>query len=1147
MAEQSTVHRGWLTTRDGEKYAPATLISNVFAHDGTPYDTKVKQYIAQGKGETTESLESINNRINTLDGEVDTAVQRLDNKDSEIENKLANFGDDQDDTLFIIDRNSNVIAYIDENGVTSTNFTVPGATNFKAAAEDIIDLQERMVTAEGDINALDESLRNIGVDEDDDTFYIIDSAENVIAYVNKDGIHSINFVIDNKSDYLALLEQVEKNVDDIQKLFKADEEIRESIETLSNSVNDRLKNFDGSDAEAFYFVDGSDDKNVIAYIDKDGIHTTGLGVTEAGINVKAVLNIHDESGNVVAYIDSNGVHSSNFLIEAEGTVLYNLSTVLFNLNKTDGELGEAIAAVAGDLSTEITKRTNSDTNLQNQIDATNTRTQYLDATASDKLFIVDGTENNNVIAYIDSSGVHSVEFFAEKTDENGNLVILYKVNDLGDRIVALEGWRPTVQQQANQATIDIGNIYDIIGEETYVAGTEHKKRLDKIDNVLNLNSSDANGESTRLKRLDDLVGDADDIADAGVTASHEARIKALQDQITKESGDRDNADTALDSRIDTLEQKTEYLDASAADKFFIVDGTENNNVIGYFDANGLTIIDVRTKGLKLNANGTYSVVDANTATEYSLNDKLAEILTRLKGIDDLNSEEDVRLDLLEDRMGVQEKVTGETEPPAAGMDHKSRLDDIDDTLDLDLDNGDTPNGRSKRLDRLDNLVGVRSAEGVTGTHEDLINGLRQDLTTEQNRSFEKDRQHDVALRHTTNYLGRGTAFPVNNNGNPLQTGDLFTKVDSSTGTETAYVYSGSTWDVFEGLSQKLHYLNGMADDKFYIVDRNNNVVAYFSGDGLYVTDIKTQGIELNSDAITYDVLQQDFYKATPVSLNQQIHKIWKAIKGENEWTTTIWNKLQTVSNVMDFIGAFNTKTDLDNYENPNNGDVAIVLDTETEWVYCVDDNPQFTGWVELGKSTATATAIANLQAVVGRNTGLNPDSGDNKEKTHDERLKRLDDLVGQPGDKLSDEKTTHAAYIAALQAELATETEARLRSDDNLNTERTALAKAINYRGRYEANATKDEELGDIAVFGDVLKIYNETGWEDFIGLSKKLYYIDGTADDKMYFTDSANNVIAYIDGNGLTVTDVRISNEDGFFRNRDQMIFFQQTGSYRW
>jgi hypothetical protein len=46
MAEETKIlHKGWLTTREGEKYAPATLIENVFSRNGTPYDTEIKKYV----------------------------------------------------------------------------------------------------------------------------------------------------------------------------------------------------------------------------------------------------------------------------------------------------------------------------------------------------------------------------------------------------------------------------------------------------------------------------------------------------------------------------------------------------------------------------------------------------------------------------------------------------------------------------------------------------------------------------------------------------------------------------------------------------------------------------------------------------------------------------------------------------------------------------------------------------------------------------------------------------------------------------------------------------------------------------------------------------------------------------------------------
>lgn len=37
-----TIHKGWLTTRDGEKYAPNTLIESVFTRNGIKYDDQVK-------------------------------------------------------------------------------------------------------------------------------------------------------------------------------------------------------------------------------------------------------------------------------------------------------------------------------------------------------------------------------------------------------------------------------------------------------------------------------------------------------------------------------------------------------------------------------------------------------------------------------------------------------------------------------------------------------------------------------------------------------------------------------------------------------------------------------------------------------------------------------------------------------------------------------------------------------------------------------------------------------------------------------------------------------------------------------------------------------------------------------------------------
>jgi hypothetical protein len=187
--------------------------------------------------------------------------------------------------------------------------------------------------------------------------------------------------------------------------------------------------------------------------------------------------------------------------------------------------------------------------------------------------------------------------------------------------------------------------------------------------------------------------------------------------------------------------------------------------------------------------------------------------------------------------------------------------------------------------------------------------------------------------------------------------------------------------------------------------------------------------------------------------------------------------------------------------------------------------------------------------VVGRNTGLNPDSGDNKEKTHDERLFRLDHLVGVDSTDAAF-STSHAGRLNALDESLNNEVTQRSNDVANLKIRREALEKSVNFLGLYEADASKGGVLGDLAVFGDTLKIHNGSTWEAFDGLSHKLYYIDGTDDDTFYITDSSNNVIAYFDSNGLTVTNLRI--QDGVnntMRTKDSIMFIEPSSdrTYNW
>jgi hypothetical protein len=86
---------------------------------------------------------------------------------------------------------------------------------------------------------------------------------------------------------------------------------------------------------------------------------------------------------------------------------------------------------------------------------------------------------------------------------------------LGDDVEALKVWRPDAQNEITRNENDITRLYGMVGEDrtkNIANGYDHKSRLDKIDDILDLESFAENGKSNRLDRLDTIVGQSDDDA-----------------------------------------------------------------------------------------------------------------------------------------------------------------------------------------------------------------------------------------------------------------------------------------------------------------------------------------------------------------------------------------------------------------------------------------------------------------------------------------------------------------------------------------------------------------------------------------------------------------------------------------------------------
>lgn len=961
-----TLQKGWLTTRDGQKYAPATLVENVYTRSGKPYDERVREYI-----------QGLKNTSDTATTTLQAAVNNNSEKIKELQNNTAHFNGESSNTLFIIDSKENVIAYIDETGVNSIDFTIPNSISLSEVKQSISTINNTLTTLRADIDAYD----NIDA-SDSDQLFIIDSQDNVIAYINHEGIHSINFLIDEESmDYLTAIGKLTDCIADLDIAEQDIANLENTIEGVKSDIDHRLQNFSGNDDNNVLFIIDSQD-NVIAQIDADGIHTTQVSVTE-GIESRGekVLYITDINNNVIAYVDELGVHSIDFLIDSENGLIYPLKQTIENLLKADETINTKLASLLAainkeitdretainevkdllsqetdnrnqaieDLNTELTdKIENADAALYAAIDEVNQaldgridivedKTTNLHSNANNEsLYIIDKDEN--VIAYIDSTGVHSTNFFI---DEQSKKTIYALKETLANLI---------------QADIDINALISTVDGRVE---TEEGVRASEISRVEGLISDEATARDGAIQDLNtDLSKKIQDEADTRQAKDAEgiAYIDSKNNERIAAEGVLSNRAGALEERATKLETKTVNLNSNEyTDSLFIIDKEEN--VVAYIDGSGLHAIDVFVddKG----DNGNVTVAD------------LRNIKGRVVDLETWKNSAVTSINNHGNRITIQEQVTGETAVPTKS--HKTRLDDLETYVGS---SGTNSTSLDKRLETIENLVGKSDDTSAATTHEGRL-------------------------------------------------------------------------------------------------------------------------------------------KAHAASI------------------ATLQSAIENVSNVMDFIGAFSKMSDLLTYENPNKGDVAVVTDLATEYVY--DGN----SWIELGNSTATSTAISNLQSVVGKTDAL---SGG--ESSHHDRL---------------------ANHETRLQAQEARTTKVTLTDDDIViltgsggqdQVTLDAKHKAFNTAGSYTkvttdayghvTSGSNPNTLSGMGIIDGVTQtsfaayqVQNDT-WKT--NLENNLNF---EFDDRLYIIDKLNNVVGYFDGDGLTITNINLkTTQNTIGQNTSTMMFFEVSGS---
>lgn len=901
MAEQ--IKKGWLYTREDEKFAPNTLVENVYTRSGTPYDEQVRNYFeavrranATTEGETAAKLKEHTSKLENLQ-------QQITDTRNDIDERLEHFQDfDDSGILYITDEAGNVIAYFDDNGIHAVDVEIKSGMTLSQAESDISTLQTNLTEAQSQIKTIRESLVNIDASERD-TLYILDGMGatpeecNVIAYIDNHGIHAVNFLTDNTVDYITLVNSVADNTQAIIDLEEKHDNAASELWTTINENKGRLDNIDkyfryDQYKKQFFLID--DAENVIFYVDDTGVHTVNIYVKDARDYLSldaAVKNAEDNIGKLQeedAKIDErlDAEEATSFEHEKR---LDGLDISVKNLQDADLALDERLdveeetskshGGRLDNLESDVKKLQDEDIALDERLDKEETlsaehelkinalqkKTEYQNVDHDKTLFIVD--KNDKVIGYFDESGLHAVNILSGGSTQH-----------------------PTV--------------YDLNAELA---------ALHKTDSDLN---------------------------------------KAIED----EAAAREAADADLVRDISTNEQDIAAIKAvfnhnEFNDTFYFVDA--NKNVVAYVDKNGIHAVNVwfgSNTGSEAHGpiRDLISTVEALLLADENINNMLGNHEERIDSLEVWRPEAEQADVNLGNRIT---KVANDLSDEASKRDAddkaiNQRIDDLDDKVDAEID-------RAKEVE--------------------------SDLQTQISENLNLSTTGITNLNKVTNFYPTKPSSPQN--------GDLSLEGNN------LVIYDGISkkWESFIGLSRQLkektQYFDGSIDDKFYITDNAGNVIAYFSADGFHAVNMWVGSTEgTNHTTNVYDVYTQ--ITNLNSGLNSEIGRSTKADEEHDKRLDSIEGRLDNVSNVMDFVGVYQTIQDRDRANpDPNNGDVCVVRDVEgkgydKEFVYANG------AWQEIGDVSAEMARLDKLESIVG-------DPATNVAGTHEARLDGLDSALAQ--------------------------------------------------------------------------------------------------------------------------------------------------------
>ncbi len=475
-----------------------------------------------------------------------------------------------------------------------------------------IELETTQMAIQQQIIDLYDKLKNFD-GSDSDVFYVVDSNNNIILQVDQNGSHSVDFKSLNYS-----LEELGKSLHGFeQSVGSVRNYIDNATNTLQINIDQRLKNFDGSDSDVLYITDSNG--NIIAQVDDTGVHSINFTTSQYDVNnmlssldARLIKEISDRAigdNAVKEYVDSTSQtilqsltqtdNKVNTLIgsdsnksvrtianeelaaqllsgkaDADFKTLQQLAAWLEDHPEDVAAINLAIQVIQGQLG-GFEKTTNA---VKNYIDnATNTlqqdmnnRLKNFDGSDSDTLYIVD--KFGNKIAQVDSVGVSSINFITNEYNMNNEL------KSLGERIVA------ETNARAAQDEAYYKKHQDELNTHTLWDAQEHES----LSNRINTNADNLNSTNQTLNQKIDTVN-----------SNLDARI--LQEIADRQAGDAANmahTDNSVNTLKTDVDNRLKNFDGSDANTLYIVD--KNGYKIAQVDANGITSINFISNDYNMN-------------------------------------------------------------------------------------------------------------------------------------------------------------------------------------------------------------------------------------------------------------------------------------------------------------------------------------------------------------------------------------------------------------------------------------------------------------------------------------------------------------------------------------------------------------------